>query len=172
MVLGVCQQETQFRSLWQSRKRLLWTVTCSNYSQTTVTVTYQWTSISHLILGIKTASNQSQINKWSASYISYKWGTTRICCCMPCYDSVQLWCQQCSNRSISPTRWAHSSKHAEWCVCVWDRLTDRHCTMPIINLQNSIVILWHSSLVWTDISTWSPNKIKCKRRINKTVFTD
>jgi len=161
MVLGVCQQETQFRSLWESSKRLLWAVTCSNYSQTTITVTYQWTSISHLILGIETASNQSQINKWSASYVSCKWGTTRICCCMPCYDSVQLWCQLCSNWSISPTRWAHSSKHVERCVCMGqtNRQTPYHANNKF---TNSIVIIWHSSLVCTDISTWSAIKLNVK----------
>ena len=48
----------------------------------------------------------------SASYVSCKRGTARICCCAPCCGPVLLRHRPCSSRSISPTRRAHSSKPA------------------------------------------------------------
>ena len=49
----------------------------------------------------------SKTSLCSASYVSCKRGTARICCC------VLLRRRPCSNRSISPTRRTHSSKPAE-----------------------------------------------------------
>ena len=48
----------------------------------------------------------------SASYVSWQRGTTRICCCAPCCDVAAAGRRPCSNRSISLSRRAHSSKPA------------------------------------------------------------
>jgi len=62
------------------------------------------------MLQYKTVCQHQNDNKWnktslrSASYVSRKRGTARICCCAPC-----------SNPPISFTRRAHSSKPAARC---------------------------------------------------------
>ena len=58
-----------------------------------------------------------------------------ICCCMPCCGFVLLQCHPCSNRSISPTRRAHSSKPAARCCSGRMGQTDRQTnTMPLHGL--------------------------------------
>jgi len=52
----------------------------------------------------------------SASYVSCKCGTARICCCAPCSSHTLLRRRPCCNRSISPTRQTHSSKPTT-CYC-------------------------------------------------------
>ena len=69
---------------------------------------------------------------------------------MHCRGSVLLRHQPCSNRSISPARWAHSSKPA---AGEWDRRTPYHYIDPAPHSIRAVPIKPHFSLTQTHTHT-------------------
>jgi len=61
-----------------------------------------------------------QLSLCSVTYVRWKRGTLRICCCASCCDPVLPRRQPCSNWSLSPTRRGHTAANPPH-----DRQTDR-----------------------------------------------
>ena len=73
----------------------------------------------------KQENNVTQTSLCSASYASWRRGTPRICCCVPCCGAAAADRRPCSNRSISSGRRAHSSDPTVASSGVRMRQTDR-----------------------------------------------